>query len=330
MTHPLYLPGDTPSAAAPTLSDWCASTSADPALTAIVQAIAAAAIPLGTRLALGSLPGDPAAIVGRNDSGDQQKALDLAAHDHMVDALRGCAIATLVSEEAAEPIAMTAGAPYDIAIDPIDGSGSIGIGAPLGLLYAIFPAAADQCRKGTDVIAAGYVSFGHSIDMGISLGDGVTILTLDPRDGSWRVSQNAAQVPETTKFIAFNASNMRNMATGLQLYLKHTQQGADGPRGGNTNMRWIAAAVGDLHRILIQGGVFLYPADTRPGYGEGHLRLLYEAFPMAFLMEQAGGAATDGTTPILQRTAADVHAKTPLIFGSKDEVARIATYLAAP
>lgn len=327
MPDPLYLPGDDPTAVAASLADWTLAQSVDPALTDIVQTIAAAAIPLATRLALAALPGDPAAIVGINDSGDRQKALDLAAHDHMVAALRPCAIATLVSEEAAQPIAMTPGAPYDLAIDPIDGSGSIGIGAPLGLLFAVFPAATDQCRKGTDIIAAGYVSFGHSIDMGLSLGDGVTILTLDPRDATWRVAREHVEVPATTKFIAFNASNMRNMSQPLQTYLKHTQDGADGPRGSNTNMRWIAAAVGDLHRILMQGGVFLYPADTRPGYANGHLRLLYEAFPTAFLMAQAGGAATDGTTPILARTPSEIHARTPLIFGSAGEVARIETYL---
>lgn len=328
MSDPLFLPGDDPAAQAPTLDHWLSDQTADPALCDIIRTIAAASVPLGQRLALAALPGDPAAIVGTNDSGDRQKALDLAAHDHMLAALRACAIATLVSEEAVEPIPMTDGAPYDLAIDPIDGSGSIGIGAPLGLLFAIFPAAEDQRRSGRDVIAAGYVSFGHSTDMGLSLGQGVTILTLDPRDTSWRVAQEGVRVPQTTKFVAFNASNMRNMSDGLQTYLKHTQQGADGPRGGNTNMRWIAAAVGDLHRILMQGGVFLYPADTRPGYAQGHLRLLYEAFPVAFLMAQAGGAASDGAGPILDRTPDDIHAKTPLIFGSTAEVARIETYLA--
>lgn len=328
MIDPLYLPGDDATTQAPTLDHWLTDQAANPALCDIVRTIAAAAIPLGQRLAMAALPGDPAAIVGTNDSGDKQKALDLAAHDHMLAALRPCAIATLVSEEAVEPIAMAPGAPYDLAIDPIDGSGSIGIGAPLGLLFAIFPAAENQCRSGQDVIAAGYVSFGHSVDMGLSLGNGVTILTLDPRDTSWRLAREQVRVPQTTKFIAFNASNMRNMAGGLQTYLKHTQQGEDGPRGSNTNMRWIAAAVGDLHRILMQGGVFLYPADTRPGYAQGHLRLLYEAFPAAFLMAQAGGAASDGAGPILSRTPDDIHAKTPLIFGSAEEVARIEAYLA--
>ncbi|SDY96039.1 D-fructose 1,6-bisphosphatase [Jannaschia faecimaris] len=327
MTDCMTLPGDTPTHAIPTLNDWAAAQPSDPALAQIVSAIAAAALPLAGRLALSGLPGDPAAVVGTNDSGDRQKALDMAAHDHILAALRDCAIATLVSEEAVEPIRMTEGAAYDLAIDPIDGSGSIGIGAPLGLLFAIFPAAADQRRKGTEIVAAGYINFGHSIDMGLSLGRGVTIFTLDPRDQSWRVARENVTVPQTTKLIAFNASNMRNMSKGLQSYLTHTQLGEDGPRGSNTNMRWIAAAVGDLHRILMQGGVFLYPADTRPGYADGHLRLLYEAFPAAFLMAQAGGAATDGTRPILDLTPDDIHAKTPLIFGSAQEVARIETYL---
>lgn len=299
----------------------------DIALQEIVCAIAAAAVPIARRLALAGLPGDPAAVVGTNETGDRQKALDLAAHDHMIAALREVSVARVVSEEAAAPIALSETGVYDVAIDPIDGSGSIGIGAPLGLLFAVFPRGETFLRSGRDVVAAGYVSFGHSTDLGLSLGRGVQRATLDPRDGTFRLHEEAAHVPAAARTIAWNASNRRHFAPALRRYLDEAGAGRDGPRGHDTNMRWIAAAVGDLHRILLQGGVFLYPGDARPGYGDGHLRLLYEAFPIAFLMEQAGGRASDGKGHILDRSPKSIHDKTPLIFGTADEVAAIERHM---
>ncbi|QQA41431.1 class 1 fructose-bisphosphatase [Pelagovum pacificum] len=317
---PLVLPGDD-RPPAPPLEETLATADAGPA--EIVRAIAAAAIPIAQRLALAALPGDPAAPVGRNETGDTVKALDQAAHELMIDALSHAPIAQVVSEEAAEPIRLSDAGTWDVVIDPIDGSGSIGIGAPLGLLFGIFPAAPHVLRQGREMVAAGYVSFGHSTDIGLSFGDGVRLATLDPRDGTFRLRAEPALIKPTTKMIAWNASNHRHFAPGLRRYFDEALAGADGPRGENTNMRWIAAAVGDLHRILLKGGVFLYPDDARPGYDKGHLRLLYEAFPIAFLIEQAGGRASDGHGDILDRSPAEIHEKTPLIFGASREVATI-------
>ena len=325
MTQPLFLPHDRPHGA-PSLADALAGK-ADPDLVRIILTIAEASAPLTARLALAGLPGDPAKVVGTNETGDKQKALDLAAHEHILAALSGCAIATLVSEEAPHPIAMQAGGKYDLAIDPIDGSGSIGIGAPLGLLFAIFPAADSQLHHGRDIVAGGYISFGHSTDLGVTLGNGVLIATRDPRDDVFRVHDLRPAIPATTRMIACNASNRRHFPPGLVRYLDTAFAGGDVERGADVNMRWIAAAVGDVHRILLKGGVFLYPADDRPGYDKGHLRLLYEAFPIAFLIEQAGGTASDGTGAILDRTPVDIHEKTPLFFGASKEVARIEAHL---
>lgn len=169
------------------------------------------------------------------------------------------------------------------------------------------------------MIAAGYVSFDHSVDLGVSVGTGVHIATLDGA-GQFRVTDNTVTVPPETKMIAHNASNQRHWTPGLQAYVADLLAGAEGPRECNSNMRWIAAAVGDLHRILRQGGVFLYPADNRKGYESGRLRLLYEAFPIAFLIEQAGGLASDGAGPILDRIPTDLHQHTPLMFGARDEL----------
>lgn len=311
----------------PSLSDHFTRSDADPLLVALVLRIADAALPLAARLARGAVPGDPEAITGHNDSGDRQKALDAAAHEHMLAALSGASVAQVLSEEAPVPITLDPEGAYDVAIDPIDGSGSIGIGAQLGLLFCVYPAGHTILRRGRDAVAAGYVCFGHSVDLGVTLGDGVAIATHDPTDGTYRITTERARIAPEAAMIAFNASNHRHWAPGLRAYVDDCLAGADGPRGRDVNMRWIAAAVGDLHRILQRGGAFLYPADARPKYAHGHLRLAYEAAPIALLMEQAGGAATDGTRPILDLVPETPHQKTPLFFGAADEIALISRYL---
>jgi fructose-1,6-bisphosphatase I len=296
---------------------------------AIISALARATLPLADRLAAGRLHGDPAALVGLNDSGDAQKALDIGAHDHMVAALSGCGVRQVLSEEAAQIVHLDSAGAWDVAIDPIDGSGSIGIGAPLGMLFSILPAApAGFLRAGRAVVAAGYASFGHSTDFGWSCGDGVMIATLDRALDGYRVTHSDVTLPPQARTIAYNASNERHWPQGLQDWARDLRAGNDGPRGHDVNMRWLAAAVGELHRILLQGGAFLYPADSRKGYQQGRLRLVYEAVPIAFLIEQAGGRATDGTRDILDLVPTDLHQNTPLVFGASEEVALIARHLA--
>ena len=296
------------------------------ALIALLDAITQAAIPLGRRLALGHLPGNPADVVGENDSGDRQKALDLGAHWHLLKAISECSVRKVLSEEAESVVTLSEQGDFDLAIDPIDGSGSIGIGAPLGMLFAIFPAGTSFLRSGRDIVAAGYVSFGHSTDLGISAGHGLSLATLDINSRRFRVTEAAVDLPRDTSMVAYNASNIRHLPTALQAYLGDVIAGKDGQIGKNYNMRWLAAAVGELHRIVNQGGIFMYPSDSRPGFENGHLRLIYEAFPIAWLIEQAGGQATDGEQPILDKEPASLHQKTPLLFGSAAEMARIAGY----
>jgi fructose-1,6-bisphosphatase I len=331
MAAPLTLPGDAPNDA--TLDAWLSARAVDDrtaALTDIVARIAHAAPALAGRLALAHIPGDPARIVGTNESGDRQKAIDVAAHDHFLAALQDAGIAAIVSEEDPGIIPWTPGAPFALALDPLDGSGSIGVGAQLGTLFAVFPAEAGGAafrRPGRDAVAAGYLAFGHSTDLGISLGDGVTLATLDPRDGRFRITAERATIAAETAMIACNASYERRWAPGLQTYMAELRAGAAGPRGRDANMRWLAAAVGEMNRILRKGGVFMYPADDRPGHENGLLRLLYEAIPLAFLAEQAGGAASDGTRPILDIVPNRIHQTVPLFFGAAGEVARVVRHL---
>ncbi|WP_410216800.1 class 1 fructose-1,6-bisphosphatase [Paracoccus sp. (in: a-proteobacteria)] len=300
-----------------------------PGVPGIVHAIAEALPPLAARLAAGRLHGDPEEIVGVNDSGDKQKALDLAAHDHMMAVLQRAGVRQVLSEEAEAVILLNKGGAFDVAIDPIDGSGSIGIGAPLGMLFSILPAGEGGfLRSGRSIVAAGYASFGHSVDFGWSTGQGVHVATHDAAAG-FRVAARNLRLKSAASTIAYNASNERHWVPGLQDWARDLRAGRDGPRGRDFNMRWLAAAVGELHRILLKGGVFLYPADARPGYGEGRLRLIYECAPIAFLMEQAGGQATDGRMPILDRVPTGLHQMTPLIFGATGEVEAIHFYLSA-
>lgn len=293
----------------------------------LFDCIANASISIGKRLAYGKLPGDPAKVVGTNNSGDKQKSLDVAAHQHVISQLSNCSVRSVLSEEAESVISMSSSGRFDLAIDPIDGSGSIGIGAPLGLLFAIFPAGDTFLRSGRSIIAAGYVSFGHSVDFGFSVGQGVTLATLDTIAERYVITEEKVILPKQTSMIAFNASNMRHWAPGVQCYVQDLLVGKQGPREKDFNMRWLAAAVGELHRIMNQGGVFMYPSDARPGFEDGHIRLVYEGFPIAWLIEQAGGKATDGRIDILDKVPVDVHEKTPLLFGSDREIDNLLSYL---
>lgn len=319
MDTPLACAEDAP-ITAPVLAQHLQRQGTERELARLIEAIAEGSVAVALRLAQGRLTGDPTAVVGVNDSGDKQKALDMAAHDHFLALFRGLSVRSVLSEEADAVETLNPEGQYDIAMDPIDGSGSIGIGAPLGALFAIFPAGETFLRRGREMVAACYVSFGHSVDFGFSTGQGVAIAALDPVSGMYHVDAPDVRVKPETATVAFNASNHRRWPDALRGYIDGLIAGKDGPRGKDFNMRWIAAAVGDLHRILRQGGVFMYPADTRPAYTEGFLRLAYEAFPIAFLIEQAGGIASDGAGPILDRVPEHLHDRTPLYFGSSGEM----------
>ncbi|WP_420003603.1 class 1 fructose-bisphosphatase [Arenibacterium sp. LLYu02] len=329
-SNTLKLEGDG-AIAAPTLTAFLAEKAGDDAaaqaLAQLLARLAEGAAPLATRLAQGRLMGDPTATVGVNNSGDKQKALDMAAHHHYLDVLAQAGVAKVLSEEAEEVITLAEGGLFDVAMDPIDGSGSIGIGAPLGALFCVFAAGESFLRSGREILAAAYVSFGHSVDFGFSTGAGTHIATYDPVSAQFYVDSPDVTIAPSTSSVAFNASNLRRWPLPLRRYVEALLAGVEGPRGRDFNMRWIAAAVGDLHRILRKGGTFMYPADARKGYEGGFLRLPYEAFPIAYLIEQAGGAATDGHGAILDLIPDDLHAKVPLYFGSADEIAVVTAAL---
>jgi fructose-1,6-bisphosphatase len=301
-----------------------------PDLTALVAALARACRGVGEAAALGKLlPFE--AEVEVNVQGETQKPLDIVANDIFI---RECGpfIRGLVSEELEEALIddpRLGDAPYLLVTDPLDGSSNTEVAMTVGAFFSILPATGEGCRTedflltGDKQLVAGYGLFGSTTMLVMTLGRGVHGFTLDRDDGEFRLTHPDMTIAAGTREYAINASNQRFWEPPVQLYVQHCQDGAEGPRGEDFNMRWNGALVAELHRILVRGGVFLYPYDTRSPRRRGRLRLLYEASPTAALVEAAGGAASTGRGPVLAVVPEEIHERTPLIFGAKEEVARL-------
>jgi fructose-1,6-bisphosphatase I len=295
-----------------------------------VSAIAAATIEISTIIARGRLAGDLGASRDDNADGDVQKELDLVANDIVIAALRDAPVAWIVSEELQETMQGTVGAALGVAIDPLDGSSNIDTNTSVGSIFSVLPAEAGAenpaLQPGTQQLAAGYVIYGPQTSLVLTLGEGTMMFTLDPKDGTFRLTEPVIHIPETTREFAINASNFRHWDTPVRAYVDDCLNGAEGFHDRNYNMRWLASLVAECHRILSRGGVFLYPSDARKGYAAGRLRLMYEVNPIAFIVEQAGGAGTTGTKRLLEVEPVGIHERTPMIFGSRNEIARIERY----
>ena len=221
-----------------------------------------------------------------------------------------------------------------MAIDPLDGSSNIDTNVSVGTIFSILPLRegadvppeAHFFQPGTRQLAAGYIIYGPQTSMVLTVGAGTHIFTLDPTDRKYKLTSANLQIPADTREFAINASNYRHWDTGIRQYIDTCIEGAPGPRKKNFNTRWIGSMVAECHRILMRGGIYLYPGDSREGYAEGRLRLIYEGNPIAFLMEQAGGAASTGQTRILDLEPTAIHQRIPLIFGSAEEVATVEGY----
>ena len=295
-------------------------TPGGPSVAAVIAAIAAAAVDLAAVIADGPLAGITGENGGVNADGDQQKDIDLAADAMMRRALRTCPVAAILSEELALPEFLDPEAPLCVAIDPLDGSANLANNISVGTIFSIRPRGNDVLstffEPGTAQCAAGFVVYGPQTVLVLALDASVDIFILDRRTHEFLlIKQGARIVPSTLEF-AINASNRRHWHGPVRAYIDECLAGANGDRGADFNMRWIGSLVAESLRILVRGGVFLYPADARPGYREGRLRLLYEAHPMALVMEWAGGTATTGRRRILELSAKSPHQRVPLIMGS--------------
>ncbi len=291
-----------------------------PAIAAVITAIATVAIDLSAIIADGPLGGITGENRGFNPDGDQQKDIDLAADAMMRHALRACPVAAMLSEELAVPELLNADAPLCVAIDPLDGSANLANNISVGTIFSIRPVGNDVLstffEPGTAQCAAGFVVYGPQTTLVLALDGSVDIFILDVRMGEFLLIRQGVRIAPDTPEFAINASNRRHWYGPVRAYIDECLAGADGSHGADFNMRWIGSLVAELLRILVRGGVFLYPADARPGYREGRLRLLYEAHPMALVMEWAGGAATTGRGRVLELSAKSPHQRVPLIMGS--------------
>jgi fructose-1,6-bisphosphatase I len=275
-----------------------------------------------------------------NVQGEAQKKLDVIANDILLEANEwGGHLAAIASEEMERIHLIPNRYPkgeYLLLYDPIDGSSNIDVNLSVGTIFSVLRAPetasgrevteADFMQLGRHQVAAGYALYGPQSILVLTVGTGVYSFTLDREMGSWVQTSEKMRIPKTTQEFAINMSNRRHWAPPVRRYIDECLEGADGPRGVDFNMRWTASMVADIHRILTRGGVFLYPWDAREPGRPGKLRLMYEANPMGMLIEQAGGAATDGLQRILDIEPKSLHERVGVVMGAQEEVARIARY----
>jgi fructose-1,6-bisphosphatase I len=284
------------------------------ALGDVIKAIAAAAIELAGLIADGPLAGITGQDGDINPDGDQQKDIDVAADTVIRRALRDTPVAAVLSEEAVLPETLRPTAPFCVAIDPLDGSANLENNISVGTIFSVRPRGNDVLstffEPGTTQCAAGFIVYGPQTTLVLALNSRVDIFILDRRAREFLLIRQGA--PE----FAINASNRRHWHGPVRTYIDECLAGTHGGGEADFNMRWIGSLVAESLRILVRGGVFLYPADARPSYREGRLRLLYEAHPMALVMEWAGGAASTGRRRILEVAARTLHQRVPLIMGS--------------
>ena len=285
--------------------------------------------------ALGDVLG---ALETENVQGEVQKKLDVISNEILLEANEwGGHLAAMASEEMETIHPIPNRYPmgeYLLVFDPLDGSSNIDVNVSIGTIFSVLkapegmvtPSEQDFLQPGTQQVAAGYAVYGPQTQLVLTTGHGVNCFTLDREMGSWVLTQRGMQIPPATKEFAINMSNMRHWHAPVQRYVNELLAGETGPRAKNFNMRWIASMVADVHRILNRGGVFMYPADTRDTAMPGKLRLMYEANPMAFIVEQAGGAATDGKQRIMDIAPHKLHQRVPVFLGSRDEVAVVTGY----
>ena len=294
----------------------------------VARACKAISIAVG-KGALGNVLGNAGAV---NVQGEAQKKLDVLSNEILLDANEwGGHLAAIASEEMDDPHLIPNRFPkghYLLVFDPLDGSSNIDVNVSVGTIFSVLkcpdgvtdPGAEDFLQPGTRQVAAGYTVYGPSTLLVLTLGNGVHQFTLDREIGSFVLTQSHLRIPEDTSEFAVNMSNQRHWDAPMRQYIDDLLAGRTGPRGRDFNMRWVASMVADVHRILTRGGIFMYPVDAKCRDKGGRLRLLYEANPMAFIVEQAGGAATTGRQRLLEVQPLALHQRIPVFLGSRNEV----------
>jgi fructose-1,6-bisphosphatase I len=304
----------------------------------LIEVVARACKTISHAVGKGAL-GDVLGVAGsENVQGEIQKKLDIISNEILLQANEwGGHLAAMASEEMESfhpiPNRYPKGE-YMLLFDPLDGSSNIDVNVTIGTIFSVLkapegmkdPTEQDFLQPGTRQVAAGYAVYGPQTTLVLTTGNGVNCFTLDREMGSWVMTQRDMRIPDETSEYAINASNSRHWYPPVKRYISELEAGKDGARGRNFNMRWIASMVADVHRILNRGGIFMYPADARDPDKPGKLRLMYEANPMSLIIEQAGGAATDGRQRILDIQPASLHQRVAVFLGSKNEVERVTGY----
>ena len=297
-------------------------------LSILINCITTACKDIASRLEQGAMAGILGSAGEENVQGETQKKLDVIANDLLKTYLSDSGVVrALASEEEEDIVECSKLGNYLVAFDPLDGSSNIDINSMVGTIFSIYETNAggdissqDFLQPGRNQVAAGYVLYGPSVMLVLTTGDGVKMYTLDQRIGEFILTDDQVTIAADTKEFAINMSNQRHWATPMQSYINDLMAGQDGPRGKNFNMRWVAAMVADVHRILCRGGIFTYPWDKREPEKAGKLRLMYEANPMGLLVEQAGGKACTDNGNILDIQPEHIHQRVPVILGASNEV----------
>ena len=270
-----------------------------------------------------------------NVQGEVQQKLDVIANDLLIDGVKNCSeLAGLASEEMELPLPVKGIGDYLLLFDPLDGSSNIDVNVSIGTIFSILKKqepkkplqTSDFLQSGRNQVAAGYVVYGPQTTMALTLGRGVAMFTLDKVSGEFLLIKDAVEISHSTKEFSINMSNMRHWAEPVRRYVDECLAGIGGARNKDFNMRWIASMVADVHRVLSRGGVFMYPWDQRDPEKPGKLRLMYEANPMSFLVEQAGGMSTNGKELIMDLVPRDLHERVSVMLGSKEEVTLLLGY----
>ncbi|MCZ8285419.1 MAG: class 1 fructose-bisphosphatase [Bacteroidia bacterium] len=304
----------------------------------LLEVVARACKSISQAVNKGALGGVLGTAGSENVQGEVQKKLDIIANEVLIEANEwGGHLAAMASEEMDSIYVVPNRYPqgeYLLLFDPLDGSSNIDINASIGTIFSVLKKPEghagveekDFLQPGNKQVAAGYCIYGSQTTLVLTVGDGVAMFTLDREQGSFFLTEEDVKIPADTKEFAINMSNMRHWDAPVKRYIDECLQGQEGPLGKDFNMRWVASMVGDVHRILCRGGIFMYPWDKREPEKAGKLRLMYEANPMSWLIEQAGGASTNGKQRILDLQPTKLHERVSVMLGSKNEVERVTSY----
>ncbi|MGP5272743.1 class 1 fructose-bisphosphatase [Psychrobacter faecalis] len=314
-----------------TLANYLNTHASNPALNDVITTVTDVGKTISQLLRKGALADILGEAGNQNVQGEEQKKLDVLANDLLLEALaNNTHCAGVASEELDDATPANADGSLLVLFDPLDGSSNIDINMAVGTIFSILPYQrqgqgqvsenSDFLQAGNQQLAAGYLLYGTSTVLALTIADNVVMFSLDPDSNDYVLIEEDVQIDADTSEYAINASNYRYWQAPMQQYIDELIAGKTGVRGRDFNTRWVAAMVGDVHRILCRGGLFTYPFDTKDVNKAGKLRLMYEANPMSLLTERAGGAATDAVQRILDIEPTDIHQRVPVVLGSKNEV----------